>query len=170
MSKPKNTPPPKTRCHGERSIKWRLLGPPVVVVTMTVAVVGGGGGGSSWLVNLSLRFGGSLVAAFVYLWVIARQLGKMKGEEEGGRGRRNREEGRGGRGNTLDKLMNTVSDIESLAPPHPTTTATTNRKTKVPHLRPSALLAYRGVSRCTHDMIGWHDRLIDPSIDQTIDR
>ena len=87
--KPKNTPPPKTRCHGERSIKWRLLPAAVVVESMTVAVVGGGGGGgSTWLVNLSLLFVGSLVAAFIYLWIIAPWLEDSKEEEEGGIGKR----------------------------------------------------------------------------------
>ena len=80
---------------------------------------GGGGGASSWLVNLSMLFAGSLVAAFIYLWIIARRLGERKGEEEGGI-RKRAGEGRGGEGgNTSDKLMNTVSNIESLQPPTP---------------------------------------------------
>ena len=49
---------------------------------MTVAVVGGGGGGSTWLVNLSVLFVGSLVAAFIYLWIIAPWLEDSKEEEE----------------------------------------------------------------------------------------
>ena len=69
----------------ENTLPWRALH------QMTVAVVGGGGGGSTWLVNLSVLFVGSLVAAFIYLWIIAPWLEDSKEEEEeeeGGIGKR----------------------------------------------------------------------------------